>query len=166
MSIKYFAYGSNMSIPRLEERVELIGDMGCYKLRQHKLMFHKVSNDGSGKCDVFFTGNDEDYVLGLIFEIPKSQKRKLDRVEGVGYGYKEGIVSVESTNGGADLEAITYIATNVDSTLVPFEWYKYHVIYGAKEAGFPEEYLHSIEEVTAKKDLDKKRKSRELFIYK
>jgi gamma-glutamylcyclotransferase len=51
----YFAYGSNMSLSRLRERVPSAEAVGCFSLNGHDLRFHKLSKDGSGKCDAFFT---------------------------------------------------------------------------------------------------------------
>ncbi len=166
MSIKYFAYGSNMSIPRLRDRVSIAGNLGVYKLHGYKLKFHKISQDGSGKCDALRTGLENDFILGIVFEIDEKGKPELDRVEGLNHGYKEETVEVKSINDSSLLEVVIYIATNVYPNLLPYEWYKHHVLIGAREAGFPEEYLQAIEEVTAIEDLDEDRKARELSIYK
>ncbi len=80
--MKYFAYGSNMSIARLRERVPSAVSFGCHALKEHDLRFHKSSKDGSGKCNAFFTGNDDDTILGVLFEIKSSEMSALDRAEG------------------------------------------------------------------------------------
>ncbi len=48
--MKYFAYGSNMSLARLKGRVPSAKRLGMFCLRNHQLAFHKISKkDGSAK---------------------------------------------------------------------------------------------------------------------
>jgi gamma-glutamylcyclotransferase len=163
--MKYFAYGSNMSLPRLKKRVPSAVRIGAFKLSEHSLRFHKVSKkDGSGKCDALFTGNPNDYIVGALFEISDNDKGSLDRAEGLGYGYKQKQVLVNDAQGNA-IEAVAYYATNTDSSLQPYSWYLYHVIYGAKETGVPADYLDTLSATDSKKDQDTERDARERAIY-
>jgi gamma-glutamylcyclotransferase len=163
--VKYFAYGSNMSLLRLRERVPSAERIGAFTLAEHSLRFHKVStNDGSGKCDALFTGNSEDYVIGALFEISDNEKKALDRAEGLGFGYLEKNVLV-SNGRGTSFEAFMYYATNTDPSLLPYSWYLYHVIYGAKETEVPAWYLDAIEITRSQEDPDKERDARERAIY-
>jgi hypothetical protein len=165
-SLKYFAYGSNMSLPRLKERVPSAERLGVYTLAEHSLRFHKVSKeDRSAKCDALFTGNPGDRVIGALFEIPVNQKKALDRAEALGYGYEEKRVLVNDAQ-GRTLEAFTYYATNTDPALLPYSWYLNHVIYGAKETEVPASYLAGIEVTKSKEDPNKKRDARERAIYR
>lgn len=79
--MKYFAYGSNMSLLRLKERVASAKRVGIFKLLEHSLRFHKMSNDGSGKCDALLTRKHEDYVLGVLFEINDDERAHLDKAD-------------------------------------------------------------------------------------
>ena len=134
-----------MSLPRLKCRVASAERVGVFTLAEHALRFHKVSKkDGSGKCDTLFTGKSDDYVIGALFEIPDCEKEALDKAEGLGYGYQDKTIQVNDTQGNI-FEANTYYATNTDSSLLPYSWYLYHVIYGAKETGVPQGYLSAIE---------------------
>lgn len=163
--MKYFAYGSNMSLPRLKKRVTSAERLGTYTLTEHSLRFHKVSKkDGSGKCDVLFTKNTEDYVVGALFEISDAERDALDRAEGLGYGYQEKQVLVVDDQ-GSSVEAIRYYATNTDSSLLPYSWYLYHVIFGAKEIGVPADYLSFLSATKSKEDPNKERDARERAIY-
>ncbi|BBM03249.1 gamma-glutamylcyclotransferase [Microbulbifer sp. GL-2] len=103
-------------------------------------------------------------MIGALFEISDKEKGALDRVEGLGYGYKEKRVRVTDTKGNS-LEAITYYATNTDPSLQPYSWYLYHVIYGAKETGVPTDYLNNLEAVKSMEDPDRERDARERAIY-
>lgn len=162
--MKYFAYGSNMSLARLIERVPSAERIGVFSLKKHDLAFHKSSKDGSGKCDAYFTGNMEDNIFGSLFEIDENEKRSLDRAEGLGYGYDEKTVQVEDGQGNF-LEAITYVATDINESLVPYSWYLNHVVVGAKETGVPVSYLEKIQAVTTIEDSNKERdkKQREMY---
>lgn len=163
-TIFYFSYGSNMSTPRLTNRVPSARVVSIAQLRLHRLKFHKKSRDGSGKCDVEYTSNANDLVYGVVFQISASEKKELDRKEGLGNGYKEKTVSVITQNGEI-LETVTYYATSIDSTLKPYDWYKEHVLRGAREHGLPPGYIASIEAVNAIADPDKSRYEKELSIY-
>jgi len=163
--MKYFAYGSNMSIARLRERVLSAVSFGCHVLKKHDLRFHKSSNDGSGKCDIFFTGKDEDTIYGVLFEINSSEKSALDRAEGLGFGYDEKEVTVIATD-GSSVKAITYIATNIDDDLKPYSWYVNHVLVGANETPLPEDYVQrKIIDVQSIVDDDKTRDAKERAIH-
>ncbi len=163
--MNYFAYGSNMSLPRLRERAPSAERIGIFTLAEHSLRFHKVgSRDGSGKCDALFTGNPDDHVIGALFEISDGEKKALDRVEGLGFGYQEKTVSVSDSQGNI-FEAVTYYATNTDPSLLPYSWYLHHVLYGAKETKVPAGYLDAIAGTKSIEDPDKERDSRERAIY-
>lgn len=160
----YFSYGSNMSTPRLMDRVPLARAVAVGQLQKHRLRFHKKSKDNSGKCDAECTNNENDVVYGVVFEIATSEKPELDRKEGLGNGYKEKTVSVYAQD-GRELEAVTYYATSTDPKLKPYEWYKEHVVRGAREHGLPAEYVNTIEAAEAMLDPDYSRHEKELSIY-
>lgn len=164
--MKYFAYGSNMSLPRLRERVPSAERIGRFTLVEHVLRFHKSSEkDGSAKCDALFTGSPDDCVIGALFEIPESEKGPLDRAEGLGVGYQEKWVTVVDVWGNS-LEAFTYYATKTDSSLLPYSWYVHHVLYGAKETGVPAHYLDAVSATKSREDPDRERDARERAIYR
>ncbi|EJL6332768.1 gamma-glutamylcyclotransferase [Vibrio cholerae] len=162
--MKYFAYGSNMSLTRLKKRVPSAERVGMFSLKKHDLAFHKSSKDGSGKCDAYFTGNLEDNIFGALFEIDENEKKSLDRAEGLGHGYDEKRVQVEDGR-GSTFEAVTYVATNIDKSLVPYSWYLNHVVVGAQETGVPVSYLEKIKSVTASEDSNKERDKEQREMY-
>lgn len=108
--LKYFAYGSNMLSPRLQERVPSAESLGKIRLKGHRLAWTKQSfRDGSGKCHIVKTGRPSDIVWGVLYEMHKEDKPMLDRAEGKGYDQK--IVTMDY--GPADCHAFTYVATAV-----------------------------------------------------
>jgi gamma-glutamylcyclotransferase len=162
--VKYFAYGSNMSLVRLQKRVSSAKLIGVFSLKSHQLRFHKISKDGSGKCDTYETGNESDSVIGALFEIDEGEKSALDRAEGLNYGYKEKLVTVQNELKG-EFQAVTYYATNIDSSLKPYSWYLNHVVTGAKEIGIPTQNLAIIETTESIKDPDETRDSVQRAMY-
>lgn len=160
-----FAYGSNMSIRRLQARVPEARFRTVAWLRGHRLVFHKRSReDQSAKCDALHTGDSEDWVVGVVYDIPAHGKPVLDHIEGLGKGYEEALIR-PLTPEGEVLEARMYAATDVDASLTPYSWYRAHVLIGARENGFPTEYVARIARTPAELDPDRQRHRRELAIY-
>jgi gamma-glutamylcyclotransferase len=161
----YFSYGSNMSTPRLADRVPSARSVAVALLHAHRLQFHKKGRDGSAKCDCEYTGDARDIVYGVVFRISAGEKPDLDRKEGLNKGYDETMVRVMTVD-GALLEALTYQATSIDPSSKPFGWYKEHVLRGACEHRLPGGYIAAIEAVSAVPDPDPHRHERELSIYR
>ena len=166
-TITYFAYGSNMSLKRLQKRVSSAEPIERAVLRCHRLAFHKVSRkDGSGKCDIP-PAKESDKVWGRLYHINAEEKELLDCYEGLGRGYDNKCVTVE-LDCGTSVCAVTYYVADeskINPSLKPYTWYKKHVLVGAKEARLPPDYIKKIEEVKDKKNCDKERERDELWIY-
>lgn len=162
--IRYFSYGSNMSLPRLLARAPSASRIATGLLKSHSLRFHKFGQDGSAKCDALQTGDPEHYVIGVLFEIDRQDKTSLDRVEGLGQGYAQKDVCIELP-GGETVAAFTYYATHTAPGLQPYSWYLEHVLRGARQNTLPGEYIRMIEAVVALTDPDPARHEQELSIY-
>ena len=148
-----FAYGSNMLARRLEQRVPGARRLGRAVLEGYQLRWHKLGNDGSGKCDVVATAGVDDLVHGVLYEIAAgADKAALDRAEGLGAGYDETIVAVEAEQGM--LQAHLYVATRIDPTCLPFTWYKALVVAGARENALPRAYVERLAATPAVDDAD------------
>jgi gamma-glutamylcyclotransferase len=160
----YFAYGSNMSLVRLKERVPSAQKLEIVTLKNHQLRFNMSGNDASGKCDAFETNNSEDLVIGALFYIDENEKPILDRAESLGSGYNEKIVLVQSYSGEI-FEALIYCAIKIDTSLKPYYWYINHVIVGAKETKLPADYIAVIESVECIEDQDINREEKERAMY-
>ena len=156
--LRYFAYGSNLCSRRLRKRAPSASLVAVAKLEGHVLRFHKVSRkDGSGKCDAFATGNPTDYMWGAVFDIDSTDRPRLDREEGLGLGYVEKSVDVESTV--ESISAFTYVASPeaIRFDLRPYSWYKGFVLAGAIEHDLSPEYVDAIRSVVAIEDPDEAR---------
>ena len=116
--MRYFAYGSNMSLRRLRARVPSAVKLDNASLYGHRLRFHKRGRDGSAKCDAQQSGDPSHRVQGVLFDIDPMEKPELDRHEGVGQGYAIKTVPLVLSDGSQAL-AYTYTATLIDPKLVP-----------------------------------------------
>lgn len=162
--IIYFAYGSNMSEPRIQQRVPSARYLGNYYLPKHALRFHKLGQDGSAKCDAYFTNDESDIVHGAVFEFCPSEKYILDAAEGLGVDYYEKIVTVYNNSEQA-LVASIYYSSDVTVDIAPYHWYKHHVAFGAEQSNLPQAYIDQIKNVRSVDDIDRARAAREMSIY-
>ena len=145
---RYFAYGSNMSSPRLRQRTSSARALGIASLPGHALRWHKLGRDGTGKCDIARCGEGADEVVwGVLYEIAMAEKELLDRIEGLGIGYSETQVRVTTASGSE--WALTYQAKpdRIDPALKPRPDYKAHVLAGAVEHGLPAHYVAALRQV-------------------
>ena len=154
----YFAYGSNMCTGRLRERVPSAMAIRIAQLLNHSLRFHKRSDDRSGKCDAYFTGERQDVIWGIIFEVDPAEKPNLDRHEGLGHGYAEKLATViDAKNNGYPVFMYVAEDTHIDPTLRPYSWYKRFVVEGAHQHHLPADYIAHVETMPTAEDADRKR---------
>ena len=141
--IKIFCYGSNLPKRRLFNRIGQVMYLGNALLHGYSLCFNKKSKDGSGKANINFVDNSEDFVWGIVIQITEEQKEKLDRFEGK--GYNEQTVEIIFQNGIRE-KVLTYAADkdSLDFSLKPFDWYKALIVFGLMENHFPIDYLMKI----------------------
>ena len=146
----YFAYGSNLWLPRLQCRVGAVRPVGIARLDHHVLAWHKMSKDGSGKCDI--DQASDSFVLGVLYEVSPDKMELLDEAEGVGNGYRRTTLSV--ILGGHSTSAISYKAEagHIDRGAAPYDWYKELVVAGARAHGLPDAYVAHLLNVGTKAD--------------
>ena len=164
MTIHYFAYGSNLASHRLLQRLPEARIDKVATLREHRLCFRKNDLGQSGKCDIEFTGKSDDIVYGVLYLITHDEKATLDIYETHGFGYLDKTVEV-TRECGNPFEAVTYFAIDIDETQQPYHWYKEHVVRGAREHDFPDDYIEWIQAQESIDDDDVERVRRELEIY-
>ena len=148
----YAAYGSNLHPRRLRERIAAARLVGTSFLREYTLRFHKRGMDRSAKCGLAGCGQGAHVA---VYEIDDGDKRKLDRIEGVGRGYDAGDVLVPGFG-----ICCTYFASEsyIDERLQPFDWYLEMVLLGCREHGFPAAYSERIAALPAIEDTDPERR--------
>jgi len=161
--MKYFAYGSNLCPQRLKKRTPSARFVSEAKLNGHQLRFHKISRqDGSSKCDAFYTGNAGDVVWGAVYEIDDSDVPALDAAEDKGVSYEKVQLEAQLLNSDAVETVYVYVAREqmIKQGVQPYEWYKRYVLIGAKYYNFPEQYVQSIESIESETDPDESRRAR------
>ncbi len=158
--MNYFAYGSNLHVKRLLERVPSARVVAVGRLGGFDLRFHKRGQDDSAKCNAFETGRPADVLHGVIYSIRTGERIGLDRAEGVGIGYEVRELTV--TTAGGELRAFSYIAQPefIDDSLRPFDWYRDLVLAGARAHGLPAAQISGIERIETVRDPDEGRRGR------
>ena len=161
--MKYFAYGSNMLEQRLRAP-ERVPDAVCLTVAfvpGYRLRFNKKSIDKSGKCNIIQTGSMDDFVRGVLFEMPEAQRNKLDDVEGYGHGYNHATIEVRLPDGRTE-DALAYVAgpDAIDDKLVPYSWYHELVVAGAEQHGLPADYIAILREQRSVNDPQQNRDSK------
>ena len=152
-TLYYLAYGSNLHPLRLTARVPSARFLGLTTIPGYKLCFHKRhQEDLSGKCNMYLTGQDADFVIGAIYAMRGEEKPLLDQCEGP--GYRSDTIRVDLA--GVPQDCFVYIAehSHIDDELVPHCWYRNIVLLGAEYHRLPEPYLDRIREVKTAKDPD------------
>jgi hypothetical protein len=120
-----------------------------------RLAFHKKSNrDKSGKCNYYETGNPADIVYAVLYEFDHAEKKRLDELEGRGYGYNDKLIDVQCN--GKAFKAFIYEADPgyLDDKQAPNHEYKEMVLLGARYHGLPDQYIARIEAVVSSKNPD------------
>jgi hypothetical protein len=161
---RVFAYGSNLTVARIAERVGSVATVAVGKLERHALRFHKIGRDGSGKADAYATGRAEDAVWGVVYELSTAAKRRLNRFEGLGTEYLEAEVGIATADG--ELRPHVYRAhpLRIDDDLLPFDWYHRLVVQGARAHGLPADYVAAIARLPVRVDPDRTRADRALSL--
>jgi hypothetical protein len=139
--VGYFAYGSNMCLPRLQQWAKSARPVTPISICGFVMKFNKLGDDGSAKCNIVHTGKDEDTVPGVVFEMSVEDMAKLDDAK---KGYERIRLSLNGPNGPVTL--LTYIAKgeNTAEGIQPFTWYKNYVLEGAKMFKLPQAYIDRV----------------------
>ena len=153
-TINYLAYGSNLLPARLAARIAIRAVVGMVSLADTRLAFHKRGADGSGKCTLLAAAGAQAY--GVVYRIDTADKVILDRIEGLGHGYR-----VEWLCDAVLGECFFYRAEEaaLDAGLQPFDWYHAYVLAGARHHGLPAEYVAAIAAVATRVDGDAGRRA-------
>ncbi len=153
MKFYYFAYGSNMLTERLRARCPSANLIGNASKDNYVLEFNKRSKDGSGKATLRREAGPGRRVVGVLFEIESTEKKRLDQAEGRGKGYDRcDSFIVRLANGGDPIDTACYVATETDHHLKPYDWYLALVVGGAREHHLDEEYIAHLSQFSYEDD--------------
>jgi hypothetical protein len=94
-------------------------------------------------------------------DIPADEIRKLDKHEGVGFGYLK--KTCRFLVDGKEVDVLLYIADAdyVDDALVPYKWYFDLVVSGAEQNGLPRDYVSALHAIPYTRDPKPDRKTRQ-----
>jgi gamma-glutamylcyclotransferase len=157
-----FAYGSNMNLNRLTQRVPSAVRVSNAFLPGYKLVCNKVSKkDGSAKANIIKTGNLAELVWGVLFTIDINEKPLLDKTEGLGKGYNEDtLIFFDETNNSYTAQIYFADSKPIDDNLFPYDWYKEFIVSGAIQNKLPFEYIAKLQSITCVRDHDEERRTK------
>ena len=138
----YFAYASNMNSAQMRMRAEILEEHRG-TLENYELVFNRKARGGVATANIRQAPGK--VVEGVLYRIPESAFRNLDRYEGAPQQYRR--IEVTVTYGEVKKAAAqVYIATKVDKGLRPAPHYLQTILDGAAEHKFPAEYVEKIKE--------------------
>jgi cation transport regulator ChaC len=135
MNIWYFAYGSDVKVAQMKERV---GDFKLSKravARNFKLVFnaHSKKNWHGYTANIQHTGDFGDKVLGVVYHITDTQLAKLQTFEGTPQKID---ISVELEDGSEIKNAKTFLWNSTEREHEPPEAYRRIIEEGLIEHGY------------------------------
>lgn len=156
-TLRYLAYGSNLSPGRLQRRIGDFEICGQVALSGWRLGFDKRGRDGSGKCTLH--EDPQGQAWGVVYEMPAAARATLDRIEGVGAGYRVAWLPLEGFG-----RCYVYLAEAdaLDNRLVPYDWYLALVAHGAALHELPSAYQATLADVAVVPDPDRTRAAQNL----
>lgn len=130
MTFLYFAYGSNLWLPRMQERCPSATVVGVGSVAGLAVAYRKPGVDGTAKLDL--VDRLDGAVHGAVYEIAAGESDLLDAAE-PGYDRLE----VEAMGGACR----TYRWPGAPTSADPAPWYVDLAVAGARSHGLPEAYI-------------------------
>ena len=125
--INYFAFGSNMSAQRMNDRLGWSPSRSGAVLPDYEMVFNKPSNDG-GKANIIYSQGN--LVEGILYSVNEEDLLILDKYEGVATNqYKRYLIKVKNNNKNF-IEAVAYKALNTGKVFAPTEEYLNYILEG------------------------------------
>ncbi|MFP4001768.1 MAG: gamma-glutamylcyclotransferase family protein [Candidatus Natronoplasma sp.] len=154
--IKYFAYGSNLSIEQMKERGIEVLDTELAELPGWRLTFTEYSETWKGGVgDIVPTADRK--VEGVVYTLPEEDVVNLDHYEGrsidddmeVGM-YRKQHLPVKKSSGWKTV--LTYLVNRTEEYrsevyLKPSKEYMETIIRGAEEHGLSDEYIDLLKDI-------------------
>ncbi|MFQ5992063.1 MAG: gamma-glutamylcyclotransferase family protein [Nitrospiraceae bacterium] len=132
----YFAYGSNMDEQQMSRRCPNAAVVGVATLLGHQLI---INTKGFATVVPLDTG----VVIGLLWNLARTDEEALDDYEGVGRGLYEKSMVVVQTHDGDKCRALAYVATT--STMgAPWKGYMERIVAAAERHDFPATYVEQL----------------------
>lgn len=151
MSHWYFAYGSNLHVHQMLQRIGSTshGDHPPRpaRLPVHRLIFQEVESGGPAYANIVCPGTG---VLGVIYHLSETDFERLDAFE---TGYERQAVRVVDKQ-GEPVEAIAYVVESRPGLreASPSPEYLARIVEGARHHGLPESYVNGIVAIAERSD--------------
>lgn len=149
MTIRYFAYGSNMAAQVMESLCPRHRFLGVAHLDGFRLAFTRRSiRTGTGVADVIPARGD--IVWGALYDIEDDELAAIDRKEGYGWAYTRVMRPVLLEAGGQGQAAVIYtVQVKEPAQVLPSRQYLDQLIAAAHERRLPEVYVEKLETMVA-----------------
>jgi gamma-glutamylcyclotransferase (GGCT)/AIG2-like uncharacterized protein YtfP len=119
------------------------------RLDKHELTFSKEVRGGSGSANI--QNSPGNTVYGVLYRLPESALKVLDRFEGVPMHYRRIEANVSPLeNDGQKVPAAVYIAAKPKRGLKPDRLYLQKLIEGATEHNLPADYVEKLKSYPTK----------------
>jgi|GEM_PF-300218 len=132
----YFAYGSNMDVKQLKDRIGFLHYNYRAVLSDYRFAFNKPSIDGSGKANI--VKQDGSIVYGIVYEIDKDALPVLKKYE-IGYAMVD--LDVKLLESGEMVKCAVFVCNNYVNQIEPTAQYFDKIIGALKKFDFPQEYI-------------------------
>ena len=127
--LNYFAFGSNMSAQRMDERLGWSPSRSGAILNDYEMIINKHSNDG-GKANIMSSPGN--IVEGILYSVNEEDLLILDKYEGVAAKqYQRHEIEVHKNNKHS-ITAVTYKALNTGKVTAPTKEYMNYILEGKK----------------------------------
>lgn len=146
ISKKYFAYGSCTNVESFKETMRNAGCEGKFDicgvgiLNGYRLAFTRFSNKWEGGV-LDIIESPEDYVLGVVYNIPEEAVSAIDAREGDPYHYRR-IDDIKVELGYEQIEVFTYTVVDKQMGEIQPTVEYFNVVYKGMEHRFPLEYVN------------------------
>lgn len=149
--VVYFAYGANVHPAWLRRRIPDAILIGPGMLPGYRLAFRKRGRDGAARSDACPSDAPGAALPGALYRM---RAPDLQRLGAAGAGYLSRQVRVESPTG--PLDAIAWVAApgEIDTGLLPWDWYVALIRAGAEQLGLPEGHRRWLSNVRTAVDPD------------
>ena len=139
-----------MSSRRLKERVPSAWSVTTARINNYRFICNKIG--GNRVCYANIEYDENSHLYGVIYKLKPDDFNTLDIYEG---NYQRTEVKVETNS--KEINAITYISDYTGDNLQVADWYKEHILTGAREHQLPEEYIQTIKKELTRKAEDERR---------
>jgi cation transport regulator ChaC len=147
----YFAYGSNMNLPRKEGRTGTVREARRARLHGYRFAFNKRSYGREQGVYANIVPDTDGVVSGVVYRCTAEVLDELDRYEGVAEGHYERLQVEVMTDDGETVTAVAYIAgkNQVCKEGRPARDYLRLILEGARANRLPPDYVARLEELAA-----------------